>query len=180
MARSLCCFIFQEDRVALATTVYLQVLTTFDRTGDRTFVKDILAYLHPALQAFAIVVAMATLRLGLILKKDRSGRRRLRNRRTIYQRHTLLGLVALGCLSGGYGLGLLSMPLLRDRAPFRSAHFFFATIALLLLLGGAYTGWRLKQGTPKYADVRDIHGFLVYLGLFISLGVAVMGFILLP
>lgn len=142
--------------------------------------KDTLAYLHPALQVFAIIVAMATLRLGLVLKKDRSGRRRLRNRRMIYQRHTLLGLIAVGFLTGGYGLGLLSMPLLRDRAPFRSAHFFFATIALPLLLGGAYTGWRLKQGTLKYADVRDIHGFLVYLGLFISLGVAVMGFILLP
>lgn len=142
--------------------------------------KDLLAYIHPALQVFALMIGMATLRLGLVLKKDRAGRRRLRNRRTIYQRHTLLGLVFMGCLTGGYGLGLLSMPLLRDRAPFRSAHFFFATLALLLLLGGAYTGWRLKKGTPKYADVRDIHGFLVYLGLFISLGVTVMGFILLP
>jgi hypothetical protein len=143
-------------------------------------VKDMLAYLHPVLQVFVIIVAIATLRLGVVLKKDRYGQRRLRNRRTIYQRHTLLGLISIGCLTGGYGLGLLSMPLLRDRAPFRSAHFFFATIALLLLLGGAYAGWRLKQGTLKYADVRDIHGFLVYLGLFISLGVAVMGFILLP
>jgi hypothetical protein len=143
-------------------------------------VKDLFAYLHPALQVFAIIIAMATLRLGLALKKDRSGRRRLRDRRTIYQRHTRLGLIFIGCLAGGYGLGLLSMPFLRDRAPFRSAHFFFATIALLLFLGGAYTGWRLKQGTLKYADVRDIHSFLVYLGLFISLAVAVMGFILLP
>lgn len=142
--------------------------------------QDLLPYLHPVLQVLALLVAMATLRLGLVLKKDRSGRRRLRNRRTIYQRHTLLGLICIGWLTGGYGLGLLSMPLLRHRAPFRSAHFFFASIALLLLLGGAYTGWRLKQGTPKYADVRDIHGFLVYLGLFVSFGAAVMGFILLP
>lgn len=142
--------------------------------------KDLLAYFHPALQVFALITAMATLRLGLVLKKDRSGRRRLRDRRAIYQRHTLLGLVFIGCLTGGYSLGLLSMPFLRDRAPFRSAHFFFASIALLLFLGGAYTGWRLKQGTPRYADVRDIHGFLVYLGLFISFGAAVMGFILLP
>lgn len=142
--------------------------------------KDLFAYLHPVLQALTIVIAMAALRLGLALKKDRSGRRRLSDRRTIYQRHTLLGLIFTGCLTGGYVLGLLSMPFFRDRAPFRSAHFFFATIALLLFLGGAYAGWRLKQGTPKHADVRDIHGFLAYLGLFISLAVAVMGFILLP
>jgi hypothetical protein len=143
-------------------------------------VKDLFAYFHPALQVFAIVVAMATLRLGLALKKDRSGGRRLHNRLTIYQRHTLLGFFFIGVLLGGYGLGLLSMPFFRGRPPFRSPHFFFATIALLLFLGGAYTGWRLRHGTLKYADVRDIHGFLVYLGLFITFAVAVMGFILLP
>lgn len=142
--------------------------------------KDLFAYLHPALQVSSIIIAVAALRLGLALKKDRSGRRRLRIRQEIFQRHTQLGLAFTGCLAGGYVLGLLSMPLLRDRAPFRSAHFFFATIALLLFLGAAYTGWRLKQGTPKHADIRDIHGFLVYLGLFVSLAVAVMGFILLP
>jgi hypothetical protein len=47
-------------------------------------------------------------------------------------------------------------------------------------MAGGYTGWRLKQGTERYADVRDIHGFLVYLARFIALAVAVMGFILLP
>ena len=57
---------------------------------------------------------------------------------------------------------------------------FLYTLCALLFLGGAYAGWRLKQGTKKYADIRDIHGFMVYLGVFISLGVAVMGFILLP
>ena len=75
---------------------------------------------------------------------------------------------------------MVSMSWFRERLPFQSAHFYFATITLLLFLGGGFTGWRLKQGTKKYADVRDIHGFLVYLALFISLGVGVMGFILLP
>ena len=142
--------------------------------------KNLLAYTHPVIQTFLLILALATLRLGLVLKKDRAGRRRLHNRQTIYQRHIQLGLIFIGCLSGGYVLGLLSMPLLRNHAPFRSAHFFFATIALLLFLAGGYAGWRLRQGTKKHADVRDIHSFLVHLGLFISLGVAVMGFILLP
>jgi hypothetical protein len=142
--------------------------------------KDLLAYVHPGMQVLVLLIALATLRLGLTLKKHRTGQRRIQNRREIFQRHVQLGLLFVSCLSGGYLLGLLSMPLFRDRPPFRSAHFFFATLALLLFLGGAYTGWRLKQGTKKYADIRDIHGFMVYLGVFISLGVAVMGFILLP
>jgi hypothetical protein len=142
--------------------------------------KALLAYVHPVIQVLVLLIALATLRLGLALKKHRTGQRRLQQRRQIFQRHVQLGLLFVSCLFGGYVLGLLSMPLFRERAPFRSAHFFFATMALLLFLGGGYAGWCLKRGTKKYADVRDIHGFLVYLGFFISLGVAVMGFILLP
>ena len=142
--------------------------------------KTLLAYVHPVMQVVVLLMVLATLRLGLVLKKHRTRQRLLHNRQDIFQRHVQLGLLCVSCLSGGYVLGLLSMPLFRDRAPFRSAHFFFATITLLLFLGGGYAGWRLTQGTTKYADVRDIHGFMVYLGLFVSLGVAVMGFILLP
>jgi hypothetical protein len=142
--------------------------------------KDVLAYVHPVVQVLALLMAIATLRLGLALKNHRTGQRHLAQREGIYNRHTQLGLCFIICLSGGYLLGLLSMPWFRARPPFRSPHFFFGTLALLLFLGGAYTGWRLKQGTERYADMRDIHGFLVYLGLFIALAVAVMGFILLP
>jgi hypothetical protein len=125
-------------------------------------------------------MALATLRLGLALKRHRTGQRRLQQWQAIFQRHTQLGLLFAACLAVGYVLGVFSMALLRQRPPFRSAHFFFGTIALLLFVGGSYAGWRLKQGTPQYAEVRDIHGFMVYLGLFVALGVAVMGFILLP
>lgn len=142
--------------------------------------KDVLAYVHPVVQVLALLMAIATLRLGLALKNHRTGQRHLAQREGIYNRHTQLGLCFIICLSGGYLLGMLSMPWFRERPPFRSPHFFFGTLALLLFLAGAYTGWRLKQGTERYADVRDIHGFLVYLALFIALAVAVMGFILLP
>ena len=141
---------------------------------------ELLAYVHPVVQALVLLMALATLRLGLALKNHRTGQRHLLQWQGVYNRHTQLGLVFVGCLIGGYLLGLLSMPLFRQRPPFRSAHFFFGTLALLLFVGGGYTGWRLKQGTERYADVRDIHGFLVYLGLFVALAVAVMGFILLP
>jgi hypothetical protein len=141
---------------------------------------ELLAYVHPVVQGLVLLMALATLRLGLALKNHRTGQRQLMQWQGVYNRHTQLGLIFVGCLIGGYLLGLLSMPLFRQRPPFRSAHFFFGTLALLLFVGGGYMGWRLKQGTERYADVRDIHGFLVYLGLFVALAVAVMGFILLP
>jgi hypothetical protein len=142
--------------------------------------KDLLAYLHPVVQALVLLMALATLRLGLALKNHRTGQRALAQWEGLYNRHTQLGLLFISCLIGGYLLGILSMPWFRERPPFRSPHFFFGTLALLLFVAGGYTGWRLKQGTERYADVRDIHGFLVYLALFIALAVAVMGFILLP
>jgi hypothetical protein len=142
--------------------------------------RDLLSYVHPIVQVLVLLMALATLRLGLALKHHRTGQRHLSNRRQLFQRHIQLGLLFVSCLVGGYVLGIVSMPLFRGRAPFRSAHFFFATIALFLFLGGGYTGWRLKQGTKRYADMRDVHGFVVYLGLFVSLGAAVMGFVLLP
>ena len=142
--------------------------------------KDLLAYVHPVVQVLVLLTALATLRLGLALKNHRTGQRALAQWEGIYHRHTQLGLIFVGCLIGGYVLGMLSMPWFRERPPFRSPHFFFGTLALLLFVAGGYTGWRLKQGTARYADVRDIHGFLVYLALFIALAVAIMGFILLP
>jgi hypothetical protein len=142
--------------------------------------KDLLAYVHPVVQGLVLLMAVATLRLGLALKNHRTGQRPLAQWEGIYNRHTQLGLIFVSCLIGGYVLGMLSMPWFRERPPFRSPHFFFGTLALLLFVAGGYTGWRLKQGTERYADVRDIHGFLVYLALFIALAVAIMGFILLP
>jgi hypothetical protein len=142
--------------------------------------KDLLAYMHPVVQVLVLLMAVATLRLGLALKNHRTGQRALAQWEGIYNRHTQLGLIFVSCLIGGYLLGILSMPWFRERPPFRSPHFFFGTLALLLFVAGGYMGWRLKQGTERYADVRDIHGFLVYLALFIALAVAIMGFILLP
>jgi uncharacterized protein DUF4079 len=142
--------------------------------------KDLLAYMHPVVQVLVLLMALATLRLGLALKNHRTGQRALAQWEGLYNRHTQLGLLFISCLLGGYLLGILSMPWFRERPPFRSPHFFFGTLALLLFVAGGYTGWRLKQGTERYADVRDIHGFLVYLAFFIALAVAVMGFILLP
>ena len=141
---------------------------------------ELLAYVHPVLQVLFLVIAFAALRLGLALKQHRLGQRALVQWQGVYKRHTQLGLCFILCLTGGYVLGLLSMSLLRQQAPFRSAHFFFGTMAFLVFLGVGATGWALKRGSKRAADLRDIHGFLVYLGLFVVLAVAVMGLTLLP
>lgn len=142
--------------------------------------NDLLVYVHPVLQGLVLLMAVAALRLGLALKKHRLGQRPLAQWEGIYQRHTQLGLICVSALLMGYVLGILSMPWLRARAPFASPHFFFGTLAVLLFGAGSYTGWRLKKGTARYADMRDMHGFVVYLGLFLTLAVTVMGFSLLP
>src|SRR5215510_2609508 len=118
--------------------------------------KDLLAYMHPVVQVLVLVMAVATLRLGLALKNHRTGRRALAQWEGIYNRHTQLGLLFVGCLIGGYVLGILSMPWFRERPPFRSPHFFFGTRALVLVVAGGYTGGRLKQGAERYAGVRDM------------------------
>ncbi|PON10670.1 hypothetical protein C2W62_48860, partial [Candidatus Entotheonella serta] len=109
--------------------------------------KTVLAYIHPILQVLVLVLAFAALRLGLALKKYRGRSGIFYNQHEIITRHMQLGYITVGALAGGYVLGLISMPWLRDRPHFGSAHFFFATMALLLFLGGAYTGWRMKHGT---------------------------------
>ena len=96
--------------------------------------NDVLAYVHPVVQVLVLLMAIATLRLGLALKNHRTGQRHLAQREGIYNRHTQLGLCFIICLSGGYLLGMLSMPWFRERPPFRSPHFFFGTLALLLFL----------------------------------------------
>ena len=73
--------------------------------------KDLLAYVHPLVQVLVLLMALATLRLGLALKKHRTGQRHLAQWEGIYNRHTQLGLIFVSCLLGGYLLGLLSMPL---------------------------------------------------------------------
>ena len=87
--------------------------------------KDLLAYMHPVVQVLVLLMAVATLRLGLALKiiaLDSA----LAQWEGIYNRHTQLGLIFVSCLIGGYLLGILSMPWFRERPPFRSPHFSLA------------------------------------------------------
>ena len=53
---------------------------------DSVHMKQLLAYLHPAIQALVLLIALATLRLGLALKKHRTRQRHLQERRHIFAR----------------------------------------------------------------------------------------------
>ena len=110
--------------------------------------KTLLAYVHPIFQILALLVVFAALRLGLALKKQRTQKRYIQNQHEVFIRHTQLGLIAVLCLLGGYGLGLISMPWLRDKAPFGSAHFFFSTITLLLFLGAPIHWMEAQKRNP--------------------------------
>ena len=50
--------------------------------------KTLLAYLHPLVQMLVLLVALATLRLGLVLKRHHSRQRLLQNRHEVFQRRT--------------------------------------------------------------------------------------------
>src|SRR5713101_5054102 len=101
--------------------------------------KNLLAYVHPVVQVLVLLLAVATLRLGLALKNHRTGRRALAQWEGIYNRHTQLGLISVSCVIGGYLLGILSMPCFRERPPLRPPPFFFGTLALLLFVAGTNT-----------------------------------------
>ena len=92
--------------------------TTIRLTTGKAHVKQLFAYFHPVMQVLVLLMALATLRLGLALKKHRTRQRRLQEHGQIFARHVQLGLLFIGCLCGGYVLGLLSMVLLPPASPF--------------------------------------------------------------
>ena len=142
--------------------------------------NDLLAYLHPAMQVLVLVIAVATLRLGLALKKDRLGPRHLEQRQGGDATAYATGM-AVPWLSGHRLRVRFGQHVAVSRAGAISLGAFFLRHAGLAAVSVRWLhGWWLQRGTRRYADVRDVHGFLAYLGLFVSLGVAVMGFILLP
>ena len=108
--------------------------------------KDLLAYVHPVVQVLVLLMAVATLRLGLALKNHRTGQRLWPSGRVSITAIRNSGSIFVSCLIGGYLLGILSMPWFRERPPFRSPHFFFGTLALLLFLGRGLYRLALEAG----------------------------------
>ena len=73
------------------------------------------------------------------MKKHRGRSGVFHNQHEIMTRHMQLGYITVAALAGGYLLGLISMPWLRDRPPFDSAHFFFRQRSRCSCSSGALT-----------------------------------------
>lgn len=135
----------------------------------------VLAYGHPLWMVVALVLAGAAARSGLRMR----GARRLGTRRDPRDRgrHLRIAKLAVALVVIGWVGGPLSMALLRDRAPFETAHAWIATSALVLFLVTAVLGRGLERGRHRRLDA---HALVAMAGLLAAGLAAITGFVLLP
>lgn len=142
--------------------------------GDTTIFR-VLAFVHPAWMVTTLVMAVATARLGLEIRRRRMNGRPigggLRTRHLRFGKRTLL-MVAIGFVAGP-----LSMAVLRDRDPFDSLHSILGIIVLGLF---AWTGWSGRALAAGDREARDIHRIAAASSVAAAMLAAVAGFILLP
>lgn len=142
---------------------------------DETTILRLLAFVHPAWMVATLAMALATARLGLEIRRRRASGRpvgaALRARHLRFGRRTI---VAVGV---GFGLGPLSMVLLRDRPLLDSFHGILGLIVLGLF---AWTGWSGRALARGDLEAREIHRIAAAASLAAALLSAVAGFVLLP
>ena len=135
----------------------------------------VLAFAHPVWMISTLVMAIATARLGLEIRRRRSNGRPvgadLRARHLRFGKRTLV-MVGIGFLAGP-----ISMALLRDRNAFESFHAILGIIVLGLF---AWTGWSGRALAGGNRDARDIHRIAAASSVAAAMLSAVAGFILLP
>jgi hypothetical protein len=137
--------------------------------------RGVLAYGHPLWMIASLALTVVAARSGLRMRNARRlGVRRDPDDRGRHLRIAKLGvaLVAIGWVGGP-----LSMALLRDRAPFDTAHAWIATTTLGLFVATAVLGRGLEQGRHRRLDAHA----LVAMASLLAAGVAaITGFVLLP
>ena len=141
---------------------------------DATIIR-VLAFVHPAWMVASLVLAIATARLGLEI------RRRRRNSRPVgsdlRNRHLRFGKRAISMIAFGFLLGPASMFFFRDRNPFDSFHGILGVIVLGLFLWTGWSGRALAAGDP---EAREIHRIAAASSIAAAMFSVVAGFILLP
>jgi hypothetical protein len=142
---------------------------------DESVVLRALAFVHPAWMTTSLVMALATARLGLQIRRNRIAGRS--NGRALRDRHLWFGKRTLAMIAIGFVAGPFSMALLRDRDPFESFHAILGIIVLGLF---AWTGWSGRGLAAGKQDSRDIHRIAAASSIAAGLLSAVAGFILLP
>ena len=145
-----------------------------DPSADDAWLR-ILAYGHPMWMSAAIATAVLAARSGLRMRNARRlGTRRDRSDRA---RHLRTAKLAVAMLLVGAAGGPLSMALLRDRAPFATAHAWVGCVAAALYAATALLGHRLEHGRGRPLDA---HALVALLALLASGVAAITGFVLLP
>jgi hypothetical protein len=142
---------------------------------DAATMLRVLAFVHPAWMLTSLGMAIATARLGLVIRRRRLGGQAVGS--TLRRRHLRLGIASLVAIAAGFSMGPVSMTLLRDRPAFDSFHSMLGIIVLGLFAWTGWSGRALLRGNP---EARDIHRFAAASSLGAALLSAVAGFILLP
>ncbi len=135
----------------------------------------LLAFVHPAWMVVTLVIAVATARMGLTIRRRRA--RGDSPGRALRERHLRFGQVAIAMVVVGFVSGPPSMIFVREESGFDSFHGILGVIVLGLFLWTGWTGRALAAGRQ---DVRDVHRIAAAGAIGTAMLSAVAGFTLLP
>ena len=142
---------------------------------DEATTLRVLAFFHPLWMLMTLGLAVATARLGLIIRKRRLAHQPVVG--ALRRRHLRFGKTTLALVAIGFALGPMSMFFLRDRPAFDSFHSILGIIVSGLF---AWTGWSGRALARGNRTARDIHRIAAAASLGAAFVSAVAGFILLP
>jgi hypothetical protein len=142
---------------------------------DDPALARLLAFAHPLWMLTSLGLAVATARLGLIMRRERRLNRPVGADRR--RRHLRLNKTTILFVTIGFVLGPFSMVLFRDRPAFDSFHGILGLIVLGLFL---WTGWSGRALSRGRSEARDIHRIAAAASLAAAAISAGAGFILLP
>ncbi len=142
---------------------------------DDATLRSWLAFAHPIWMVTSLVLAIATARMGLEIRRRRMKRTPIGL--ALRDRHLRFGKISIAMVAAGFISGPPSMLLLRDRAWFDSFHGILGIIVLGLFLWTGWTGRALASGDQS---VRDIHRIAAGSAIGAAMLSAVAGFVLLP
>jgi cytochrome b561 len=122
-----------------------------------------------------LLLAGATLRLGLQLRRMRHAKQR--RPPDLRRRHLRLAKITVVFVAVGFVAGPISAWLLRDWTAFASFHGWIGTVVAALFFAAAILGRRLERGTSRLLDA---HGWLGLIAMLAGGLAAIAGFVLLP
>ncbi len=134
-----------------------------------------LAFVHPAWMVASLVMAVATARLGLEIRRRRANGQLVGA--TLRARHLRFGKWTVAMVAIGFVAGPVSMILFRERAAFDSFHGILGLIVFGLFAWTGWSGRALSRGDP---EAREIHRIAAAAAIATAMLSAVAGFVLLP